>query len=111
MAGTKHAKIKKNDQVAVIAGRDRGRRGRVLEVDPGKGKVRVEGIGMIKRHQKANPQANRGGGIVDKESFIDISNVQLIDPQSGKPTRTKYQIESDGSKTRVASASGHSLEK
>jgi ribosomal protein L24 len=60
MAGKKRAKIKKNDQVAVIAGRDKGRRGRVLEVNPSKGKVRVEGIGMIKRHQKANPQANRG---------------------------------------------------
>jgi large subunit ribosomal protein L24 len=66
---------------------------------------------MIKRHQKANPQANRGGGIVDKESFIDISNVQLIDPQSGKPTRVKYLSESDGSKTRIAASSGHSLEK
>jgi large subunit ribosomal protein L24 len=111
MAGTKRAKIKKNDQVTIIAGRDKGRRGRVLEVNLAKGKIRVEGIGMIKRHQKANPQANRGGGIVDKESFIDISNVQLIDPQSGKPTRIKYLVESDGSKTRVASSSGHSLEK
>ena len=111
MAGTRRAKIKKNDQVAVIAGRDKGRRGRVLEVDLAKGKIRVEVIGMIKRHQKANPQANRGGGIVDKESFINISNVQLIDPQSGKPTRIKYLVESDGAKTRVASASGHSLEK
>ncbi|HEY8413304.1 MAG TPA: 50S ribosomal protein L24 [Pyrinomonadaceae bacterium] len=111
MAEKKRSKIRKNDQVAVIAGRDKGRRGRVLEVNPAKGKVRIEGIGMIKRHQKANPQANRGGGIIDKESFIDISNVQLIDPQSGKPTRVKYQIEGDGSKTRVAAASGHSLEK
>jgi large subunit ribosomal protein L24 len=111
MAGVKRAKIRKNDQVAVIAGRDKGRRGRVLEVAPAKGKVRVEGIGMIKRHQKANPQANRGGGIVDKESFIDISNVQLIDPQSGKPTRVKYQVESDGSKTRTSSKSGHAIEK
>jgi large subunit ribosomal protein L24 len=111
MPGTKRAKIKKNDQVAVIAGRDKGRRGRVLEVNPSKGKVRIEGVGMIKRHQKANPQANRGGGIVEKESFINISNVQLIDPQSGKPTRVKYSVESDGSKTRVAAASGHSLEK
>jgi large subunit ribosomal protein L24 len=80
-------------------------------VNPAKGKVRIEGIGMIKRHQKANPQANRGGGIVDKESFIDISNVQLIDPQSGKPPRVKYQVEGDGSKIRVAATSGHSLEK
>jgi large subunit ribosomal protein L24 len=68
MAGIKRSKIRKNDQVAIIAGRDKGRRGRVLEVAPAKGKVRVEGIGMIKRHQKANPQANKGGGIVDKES-------------------------------------------
>ena len=111
MAGTKRSKIKKNDQVIVIAGRDKGRRGRVLEVLPAKGKVKVEGVGMIKRHQKANPQANRGGGIVDKEAFIDVSNVQLVDPQSGKPTRVKYNIEGDGTKTRVAAASGHSLEK
>ena len=111
MAGTKRSKIRKNDQVAVIAGRDKGRCGLVLEVVPVKGKIRVEGIGMMKRHQKANPQANKGGGIVDKESFIDISNVQLIDPQSGKPTRVKYHVESDGTKTRTASKSGHSIEK
>jgi large subunit ribosomal protein L24 len=111
MAGIKHSKIKKNDQVVVIAGRDKGRRGRVLEVAPARGKVKVEGVGMIKRHQRANPQANRGGGIIDKEAFIDISNVQLIDPQSGKPTRVRYQVEGDGSKIRVAATSGHSLEK
>jgi large subunit ribosomal protein L24 len=111
MAEKKRSKIRKNDQVTIIAGRDRGRRGRVLEVAPAKGKIRVEGIGMIKRHQKANPQANRAGGIIDKESFIDISNVQLIDPQSGKPTRVKYHVESDGSKTRMAARSGHSIEK
>jgi|ERR1700752_2732798 len=111
MAGTKRSKVKKNDQVVIIAGRDKGKRGRVLEVAPGRGKVKVEGAGIIKRHQKANPQQNKGGGIIDKESFIDVSNVQLIDPQSGKPTRVHYQLESDGSKTRVAAASGHSLEK
>ena len=111
MASVKRSKIKKNDQVVVIAGRDKGRRGRVLEVAPAKGKVKVEGAGMIKRHQRANPQANRGGGIIDKEAFIDISNVQLIDPQSGKPTRVIYQVEGDGSKVRVAASSGHSLEK
>jgi large subunit ribosomal protein L24 len=111
MAGTKRSKIRKNDQVVVIAGRDKGRRGRVLEVAPAKGKVKVEGIGVIKRHQKANPQANRGGGIVDKEAFINVSNVQLIDPQSGKPTRVKYSVEADGTKTRLAATSGHSLEK
>src|SRR4029079_12242962 len=111
MTGTKRSKIKKNDQVAVIAGRDKGKRGRVLEVAPATGKIKVEGVGVIKRHQKANPQSNRGGGIIEKEAFINISNVQLIDPQSGKPTRVKYLVESDGTKIRVAAASGHSLEK
>jgi len=111
MAGTKRSKIKKNDQVAVMAGRDKGKRGRVLEVAPATGKIKVEGVGVIKRHQRANPQSNRGGGIIEKEAFISISNVQLIDPQSGKPTRVKYLVESDGTKTRVATTSGHSLEK
>ena len=87
--GTKRAKIKKNDQVVVIAGRDKGKRGRVLEVLPSTGKVKVEGAGMIKKHQRANPQNNRGGGIIDKEAYLDISNVQLIDPDSGKPTRVQ----------------------
>jgi large subunit ribosomal protein L24 len=111
MAGIKRSKIKKNDQVEIIAGRDKGRRGRVLEVARTKGKIKIEGAGMIKRHQRANPQSNRGGGIIEKEAFIDISNVQLIDPQSGKPTRVKYHLEADGSKTRVATTSGHSIEK
>lgn len=111
MAGTKRAKIKKNDQVVVIAGRDKGKRGRVLEVLPSESKIKVEGVAIMKRHQKANPQNNRGGGIIDKEAFINISNVQLIDPQSGKPTRVRYLVDGDGTKSRVASASGHSLEK
>lgn len=97
--------------MAIIAGRDKGKRGRVLEVAPTVGKIKVEGVGVIKRHQRANPQSNRGGGIIEKEAFISISNVQLIDPKSGKPTRVKYQIEGDGSKIRVAASSGQSLEK
>jgi large subunit ribosomal protein L24 len=111
MAGTRRSKIRKNDQVVVIAGRDKGKRGRVLEVLPAEAKIKVEGVGIIKRHQKANPQSNRGGGIIDKEAYINISNVQLIDPQSGKPTRVRYQTEGDGTKLRVAAGSGHSLEK
>ena len=109
--GTKRAKIRKNDQVIVIAGRDKGKRGRVLEVLPSTGKVKVEGAGMIKKHQRANPSNNRGGGIIDKEAYLDISNVQLIDPESGKATRVRYEVESDGTKTRVAALSGQSLEK
>jgi large subunit ribosomal protein L24 len=111
MRGTKRSKVKKNDQVVIVAGRDRGKRGRVLEVAPTRGKVKVEGAAMIKRHQRANPASNRGGGIIDKEAWIDISNVQLIDPQSGKPTRVKYEVQDDGTKIRVAAASGHSLER
>ena len=109
MKAKKRAKIRKNDQVVVIAGRDKGKRGRVLAVAPTTGKVKVEGSGMIKRHQK--PAGNRGGGIIDKEAWINISNVQIVDPQSGKPSRVRYQIEGDGTKIRVAAASGHSLEK
>jgi len=109
MKGTKRAKVKKNDQVIVIAGRDKGKRGRVLAVAPARGQVKVEGAAMIKRHQK--PAGNRGGGIIDKEAWLNISNVQLIDPQSGKPTRVAYQVDNDGTKTRVAAGSRHSLEK
>jgi large subunit ribosomal protein L24 len=111
MAGTKRSKIRKNDQVVVIAGRDKGKRGRVLEVLPGEFKIKVEGVGMIKRHQRANPQSNRGGGIIDKEAYINISNVQLIDPETGKPTRVKYAPSSEGGKVRVSSSSGHTLER
>ena len=108
--GTKRVKIRKGDQVVVIAGRDNGKRGRVLEVRPAEGKVKVEGAAMIKRHQRANPQANRGGGIIDREAFIHISNVQLLDPDSGKPTRVRYDVGRDGSKTRVAARSGQVIE-
>ena len=109
--GTRRAKIRKNDQVVIIAGRDKGKRGRVLEVVSAKGKVKVEGAAIVKKHQRANPQNNRGGGIIDKEAYIDISIVQLIDPQSGKPTRVKYAIANDGAKTRTAARSGHAFEK
>ena len=107
---TKRAKIRKGDQVIVIAGRDNGKRGRVLEVVPGRGRIKVEGVAIVKKHQRPNPGAGRGGGIIDKEAFIDISNVQLIDPDSGKPTRVRYEVGSDGSKTRVAAASGRAVE-
>ena len=109
--GTKRSKIRKGDQVIVIAGRDNGKRGRVLEVSPVEGKVKVEGANIIKKHQRANPQSNRGGGIIEKEAWLNISNVQLLDPASGKPTRVRYEIEGDGSKKRIAARSGDSLDK
>jgi large subunit ribosomal protein L24 len=105
--GTKRAKIRKDDQVIVIAGRDKGKRGRVLAVAPEKGKIKIEGAGMIKRHQK--PAGNRGGGIIDREAWLNISNVQIVDPQSGKPSRVRYQVDGE-TKTRVAAGSGHAIE-
>ena len=81
----------------------------MLAVAPARGKIKVEGAGVIKRHQRA--AGNRSGGIIDRESWIDISNVQIVDPQSGKPSRVGYKFDGDGSKFRVASSSGHSIEK
>jgi large subunit ribosomal protein L24 len=109
--GIKRAKIRKGDQVIVIAGRDNGKRGRVLEVLPAKNRVKVEGVAIMKKHQKANPQNNRGGGIIDKEAFIDISNVQLIDPESGKATRIRAGKSGDGASQRIATKSGRVIEK
>lgn len=109
--GTKRAKVKKGDQVMVMTGRDRGKRGRVLDVKPGEGKVKVEGVAVVKRHQRANPGANKPGGIIEKEAYVNISNVQLIDPADGSPTRVRYDVAADGTKTRVASGSGQALDK
>jgi large subunit ribosomal protein L24 len=109
--GTKRVKVKKGDQVVVMAGKDRGKRGRVLDVKPTEGKVKVEGVGVVKRHQRANPGANKPGGIIEREAYVDISNVQLIDPADGSPTRVRYEVAADGSKTRVASGSGQALDK
>lgn len=109
--GTRRVKVKKGDQVIVMTGRDRGKRGRVLDVKPGEGKIKVEGVAVVKRHHRANPAANKPGGIIEKEAYVNISNVQLIDPADGKPTRVRYEVASDGTKTRVASGSGQALDK
>ncbi|MGH9900000.1 MAG: 50S ribosomal protein L24 [Pyrinomonadaceae bacterium] len=119
MAGTKSAtrattgkmriRIKKGDQVVVTAGRSKGKRGRVLEIDAAGGRAKVEGAAKVKKHQKAS--AKRAGGILDTESFISISNVQLIDPDSGRPTRVRYRVSEDGAKVRVAVRSGSALER
>jgi large subunit ribosomal protein L24 len=95
--------IKKNDNVLVIAGRDRGKRGRVLDVLPNDtgGKVVVEGMNVIKRHTKPNPQKNLKGGIVTRTSPMHAAKVQLVCPQCGEPTRIGHQLLTDGRKVRI----------
>ena len=105
----KKPRLKKNDLVVVISGRDRGRQGKILRVIPSKDRVIVERVNLIKKHTKPNPQRNIAGGISEKEAPIHISNVMLIDPQSGKPTRVGRKRLEDGSGTRVAKKSGATL--
>jgi len=104
-------KIRKNDQVLVIGGRDRGKRGRVLRVDTDTSRVIVEGVNFIKRHTKPNPQKNVKGGIVEREGTIHISNVMLVDPDTSAPTRVGYQMHDDGSKLRISRKSGAVVDK
>ena len=93
--------IRKNDQVVVRAGKDRGKRGRVMRVDPDKNRVIVEGVNLIKRHTKPNPQRNVKGGVVEREAGLHASNVQLVCPECGKPTRIGKRILGDGRKVRI----------
>jgi large subunit ribosomal protein L24 len=92
--------IRKNDSVLVIAGRDRGKRGRVLRVLPRKGRVIVEGVNFIKRHTRPNPQKNIKGGIVEREAALSASNVQIVCPDCGAPTRIGSRRLDDGRSVR-----------
>ena len=103
-------KIKKNDQVLVISGRDKGKRGRVIEVNTQTGRVVVEGVNMIKKAVRPNRQRGIAGGIAEREASINASNVMVIDPGSRKPTRVGYQILQDGRKVRVARKTGAVIE-
>jgi large subunit ribosomal protein L24 len=107
-------KIRRDDTVRVIAGKDRGRTGRVKSVDPKKQKVYVEGINIVKRHIKPRTlrdtqRAQELGGIVEMEGPIHISNVMLVDPSSGEPSRVGVKRE-DGKRVRVAKRSGKEIE-
>jgi large subunit ribosomal protein L24 len=93
--------IRKNDNVVITTGKDSGKKGRVLKVLPGKGRVVVEGVNIIKRHTKPNPQRNIKGGIVEREGTVHASNVQLVCPECGKPTRIGKKILGDGRKVRI----------
>ncbi len=105
------AGIKRGDEVRVLTGRDRGKTGRVLGVNPAKRTVTVEHAGIIKRHTRPNPQKNVKGGIVEKEGSLPISNVQLLCPACNKGTRIGHKVLPDGSKERVCRRCGNTLEK
>lgn len=98
-------KIKKGDTVAVLTGRDRGKRGTVLRVYADD-RVIVEGINMVKRHTRPNPQAGIGGGIVEKEAPLQISNVALFNPMTQKPDRVGIRVLEDGRKVRFFKSNG-----
>ena len=98
------AKIKKGDQVIVLAGRDKGRSGEVIRVMPKDGRALVRGVNMVKRHQRQTQ--NQEGGIISKEAPINLSNLAMADPSDGKPTRVGFRIQDDGTKVRFAKRSG-----
>jgi large subunit ribosomal protein L24 len=103
------AKIRKGDRVQVLTGKDKGRQGEVIRVMPTEGRALVQGVNMVKRHEK--PQGmGRPGGIQEKEAAIQLSNLALLDPKSGKPTRVGFKVLEDGKKVRVAKASGEVLD-
>ena len=102
--------IRKNDNVVVTTGKDRGKRGRVVRVVPEKNRVVVEGVNIVKRHTKANPQRNVKGGLVEREAPLHASNVQIVCPECGKPTRIGRKILGDGRKVRVFRKSGEMVD-
>ncbi|MEM6710984.1 MAG: 50S ribosomal protein L24 [Pseudomonadota bacterium] len=102
------AKIKKGDTVVVLAGRDKGRSGQVMQVIPKENRALVQGVNLVKKHQRAAP--GKEAGIISKEAPIQLSNVALRDPKDGKPTRVSFQIKDDGTKVRVASRSGEAID-
>jgi large subunit ribosomal protein L24 len=105
-------KIRRDDEVIVISGKDRDKTGKVMKVDPKKSRVYVEGLNIIKRHQRptqSTDPAKAAGGVVEKEGPIHISNVMLIDPKTKKPTRVGVSRE-NGNRNRVTKASGSKLD-
>ncbi|MEQ1672453.1 MAG: 50S ribosomal protein L24 [Hyphomicrobium sp.] len=100
-------KIKKGDAVVVLAGRDKGKRGEVIEVRPKENRALVRGINMVRRHQRQSQ--TQEGGIISKEGPIQLSNLAIEDPKDGKPSRVGFKILADGKKVRVAKRSGEQI--
>ena len=104
-------RIRKNDLVEVITGRDKGKRGKVLVVLPEKGRVVVQGVNFIKRHTRPNPQKNIKGGIAEREAPMHVSNVMIVSPDDDKKTRIGSKVLPDGRKARIGRRSGEVLDK
>jgi len=102
----KKVHVKKEDQVLVIAGKDRGARGKVLKVFPQEGRAIVERVNMVKHHTRPNPQKGIQGGVLEREAPIHISNLMVICPETGQPTRVGRTRLDDGKSARVAKTSG-----
>ena len=105
----KSPRLRKNDTVVVIAGKDRGRQGKILRIMPGKSRVIVERVNMIKRHTRPNPSKNIAGGISEKEAPIHISNIMLVDPDRNARTRIGLRRDAEGKPERFAKKSGAAL--
>jgi large subunit ribosomal protein L24 len=110
----KGMRIRKDDTVVVIAGKDRGKTGRVLRTEPGRSRLYVEGLNMVKRHTRPrsvkDTQKAQASGIIDKEGPIHISNVMLVDPTDNKPTRVGMRSGDDGERVRYAKRTGKAIE-
>ena len=98
------AKIKKGDKVVVLAGKDKGKTGEVIEVRPSENRAVVRGVNIVRHHQKQSAKSE--GGIVAKEAALDLSNIAIADPKDGKPTRVGFKLLDDGRKVRFAKRSG-----
>ena len=104
-------RLRKNDLVEVIAGKDAGKRGKILKVLREEGRVIVQGVGFIKRHTRPNPQRNIKGGIAEREAPIHVSNVMMVSPDDDKRTRIGFKVLADGRKVRISRRGGEVLDK
>ena len=102
------SKIRRDDEVIVIAGKDKGKTGKVLQVITGTERVVVEGVNLIKKHQKPVPQLQQPGGIVEKEASVNVSNVAILNPETGKADRVGFKFE-DGKKVRIFKSNGKTI--
>jgi large subunit ribosomal protein L24 len=103
-------KIRSNDEIVVITGKDKGRRGKIMQVLAEDGKVLVQGINRVKKHVKPNPNAGVQGGIIEKEMPMDASNVMLVNPATGKGDRVGFKLLEDGKKVRVFKSNGERVD-